>query len=507
VRRSGLVTFAIKIGSTLTGLAFVVLVTSNLPSGPGWSAFGLWQLISRVVAYVVFFAQILYFWTTRYRARGIALGKTMLVGAGIFSAILTALFVAISFGIGGTFYMPGGYSSNLFFFLLSSPQIPLYIFAGVIESILWGSYPEKASVGFGLFEIAKVAIGGLAVGVFHLSLEGAILGVMGAQIVQVAVVLFLTRKEYSDRINTSLISRMTRTGWVAILNQLQPMVVTFDFLIVALVTGSDLPIALFGAATVFAYIVSYSNWLAAGLYTGLLAGRDPSRSTNQVLELQYAFMLPMVVGAIVLAPRLLHLLNPNFVQAWPILVVLSLGLAFSALSMTFDNVITGTDTTDALNRADFALYLKSKLFLVAKINIILGVIYLAAVSILSKFIGAGSGTFFFGLSASDFLGVLWAVSQSVMWVVAVALKSPHVLAITKITVPLKTGLGFLAGSAAFAIVLYTLDKALGIHGGEVVQAVYILVIGGAALAVYAAVVLSISDDMRRLVRHVINAFV
>ncbi|MDG6997318.1 MAG: hypothetical protein JRN52_15485, partial [Nitrososphaerota archaeon] len=441
VRRSGLITFAIKLGSTLTGLAFVILVTSNLSQ----SDFGLWQLISRVIGYAVFSVNVLSFWTIRYRARGMQLGKSVVVGALVFSAVMSLLYLAVSYGLAGSVSTPAGYSSNLFFFLFSTPQVGLYIVVAVIEAILWGSAPEKASLGFGLYEIAKVAIGGVAVGLFHLSLEGAIIGVMGAQVVQVVSIVILTRREYSDRVSIPLIGKMVKTGWVALLNQLQPLIANFDFLLVALVTASTLPIALFGAAYVFGAVITYSGWLATGLYAGLLSGRDPGKSTAQVLEIQYAFMLPMVIGEIVLATRLLHMLNPLYTTAAttavPILVVFAIASAFAALSQTFDNVITGTDTTDSLNTADFRLYLKSKLFLVAKINIVLASMYLIVVALLAKTIGPQSVSVL-GYQPYTILGIGWAAASLGMWGLAVALKLKQVWKVSKISVAPRTAVAY-----------------------------------------------------------------
>ncbi|MDG6907302.1 MAG: hypothetical protein JRN20_16130 [Nitrososphaerota archaeon] len=488
VRRSGLITFAIKLSSTLTGLAFVVLVTSNLTQ----SDFGLWNLISRSIAYVVFAANVLSFWTIRYRARGMKLGKSVISGALIFSAVMSLIYLGISYGLAAN-------SPNFFFFSLSAPQVTLYIVAGTIEAILWGSIPEKASLGFGLFEIAKVLIGAVTVGLLHLSLEGAILAVMGAQLVQIATTLVLTRNEYGDRLSFPLIQKMVKTGWVAILDKIQPLVINFDILLVFVVTTSLIPISLFGAAYVLGAVITYSGWLAAGLYTGLLSGMDPGKSTSQVLEIQYAFILPMVIGEIVLRTRLLDLLSPLYSSAAPILVALAVASAFNALSQTFDNVITGTDTTDSQSTADFRLYLRSKLFLVAKINVGLASGYLITVTILARAIGMQTQNIL-GLQPYDLLGLLWGATALGMWGLAVALKLPHVVKLSKVTVPVRTALAYALGSTGFALTLYFLDSIVMTPHGKLMQAAYILAIGVISLSVYGAIVLTISPDLRKLVR-------
>ncbi|MDA4111214.1 MAG: hypothetical protein OK439_01645 [Thaumarchaeota archaeon] len=495
VRRSGLITFAIKLASTLTGFAFIVLVTSNLSQ----SDFGLWQLISRLIGYVIFPANLLAFWTTRYRARGIILGKSVLVAATIFSAALLVCYLILSYFVSGSLTTQAGTESNFYYFLISTPQVPLYIFAGVIEAILWGSVPERASFGFGIFEIAKVIIGAVTVAVFHLSLTGAIIAIMGAQMVQIITTLIMTPSEYGDHFSFAIISKMVRTGWVALLSQLQPLVNNFDFLIVAIITGSTIPLALFGAAFTYGAIVSYSNWIAFGLYAGILAGVDPKKSANQVLELQYLFTIPLVIGEILLAFPLLHLFKADYTQAVPILIILAVAYALNSFSLTFDNIISGTDITDVSNRVDFSLYLKSKIFQVARINIVITAAYLVILSISTLIISSGP-VIIFGYQKYTFIGIIWAIAALGMWSAGVALKLPYVTKITKLRIPARNAVALLAGTVGFTFVLFLLTKLVTIHGGEVMQAIYIIGIGATSLAVYGGIIFLISHEMRSLAK-------
>ncbi|MGA2876012.1 MAG: hypothetical protein ABSE82_10810 [Nitrososphaerales archaeon] len=497
VRRSGLITFAIRLGSTLTGLAFIVLVTSNLSQ----SDFGLWQLISRVIGYVIFVTNILNFWTLRYRARGATIGKTVLFGSANFSLVLSVAYIFLSFGVAGS--VSGGFGSNIYYFLISTPQVPLYIFSGVMESILWGSAPARASFGFGVFEISKVIIGGVAVAIFHLSLTGAIIAIIGAQLIQIVTILIMTPNEYKDKISVPIISKMVKTGWLALMNQLYPLVVNFDFLLVAVITGSTIPLALYGAAFSYGTIVTYSGWIAYGLYAGILGGVDPKKSTNQVFELQYLFMIPMVIGEIVLSYRLLHLFKAVYTEAVPILLILSIASAFCAMSQTFDNVITAIDTTDATENTAFSFYMKSKLFLIAKINLILSVAYLASVSISSEILNSGPATIL-GFQRYTFIGIIWAVAALGMWAIGFAVKLKYVRKITHLSIPRRTGIAYLLGAVGYTVALYLMSQIIGIQGGEVIQALKILLIGAVALAVYGGIVLALSDRMRSLTKYALT---
>ena len=500
VRRSGLVSFAIRIGSTLTGLVFVVLVTSNLSQ----SDFGLWQLISRVVGYVIFGGNILSFWTIRYRARGMLLGKTVVVGAAIFSLVLSMIYILSSFGVVSSISPGGEYFSNFYYFLISTPQVSLYVFTAVLEAILWASSPEKASIGFAVFEIAKVIIGGVTVAVFHLSLTGAILAIIGAQTVQLITIFGMTRSEYQDTLSLSIVSRMVKTSWVAILNHVSPLVLSFDFLIVALMTGSTIPIALYGVSIVYGTIITYSNWIAYGLYAGILSGIDPRKSSNRVLELQYLFIVPMVLGELIIPYRLLHLFGPGYTVAVPILMILAIASPLNALSSTFDNIIIGTDRTDASDATSFSIYAKSKLFWVAKINIGVSSAYLIAVAIISKvFSLEGSTTF--GYSNYVFIGILWAVSALGMWGFALVLKTRLVTKITELKIPKRDGLAILLGAIVYSLVMYEMRLLVDIHGGAILQAIEILLIGIISIAAYAAIILSISESFRALAKYAISS--
>lgn len=493
IRRSGLVSFAIRLGSTITGLAFVVIVTSNLSPAD----FGLWQLISRVLAYMVFVGNILYFWTTRYRARNISLGKTVLTGSLIFALVLTPLYLIISLGVAQLVTNANPVASNFYYFLVASPQVPLYIIVAVIESILWGSKPGRASFGFGIFEIAKVIIGFITVGVLHFSLTGAILAVMGAQITQLIVAVVLTRNEYRDRVSFALLGTMIRTGWVALLGNLSPILLSFDFLLVATFTTSTLPLAVFGAAFTLASVISYSGSIATGLYAGLLGGRDPRRSVAQVLELQYLFLLPMTVGEIILATPLMHLLNKNYASGGPILVILSLSQALLAVSLTFDNVISGTDTTDAEGKTNFDAYLKSKMFFVSKINLTVGSIYLCIVGLIAFIIGGSSPTIF-GYSKFDFLGICWAIAALGMFSFVVLLKLNSIRRVTQLALQKSSTFALISSTAAFAVVLYYLEKLFPPVGGEISQALHLLGLGIISMVVYFAFVMALSDTYRKI---------
>lgn len=506
VRRSGLVAFASRIGSTITGLIFVVIVTRNLPP----LEFGLWQLVSRTIGYVLIPTAILGFWLTRYRARGMSVGRTAVVSGLLFSAVLTVIYLIISFPISGSVSAVSSLQANFFFFLISTPQVLLYVLSGALEAVLWGVSPEKGSYGFASFEIAKVIIGYVTVSVLHLSLTGAIITVIAAQIVQMLSLMLFTKGEYGATTSFETIRSMLKTGWLAILNNIHPLVINMDFLVVGIITASTLPLALYGSAVTIGNVVQFSSALAAGLYPSILSGRDPTKPTSQILELQLIFLAPMALGAILLSYQLLALLNPAYVSATLILAVLTVGACFSSVQMVQDSVIAGSDTTDVNSKVKMSLYFKGKLFLLAKINLVLAAAYLAGVAVDAHFFGIqGSSP---NISSFDLLGLLWATAGAGMYAVGFVVKAIEVRKITHISISASLVRSIIVSSIVFSVVLLILSHFLlpgpgQPSNGTLIQALLIFATGLVSLAAYGAVMYTMDATARNLVRAVIRTFI
>lgn len=505
IREAGLVAFAVKLGSAITGLAFVVIVTSTLPQ----QSFGLWGLIGRVIGYSYFPVVIISFWTTRFSARGESVGKTVLIASLIFSAVLVPVYLLISYLTAGLVSEAAPPHPNLFYYLISTPQVLLYILAATLEGILWGTNPVKGSWGLALFEVAKVPIGFVAVRVLRLSLEGAILAVIGAQIVQIVSLFVFTRKDITlGIISFAVIKRIVRTGWLAILNNLHPLVISLDFQVVAIFTLSTLPIAYYSAALAVATAVSYSGFLASGLYPSILAGKDAGKASTQVMELQVAFLVPMTIGATLLSRQLLHLLKPpsgDYSIAAPILWILIIATAFSSLQATLDSIILGSETIDSNTNSaiGFSSYVRSKLFLLSRINLSISAAYLITLAIavriltLDNLVTTGS---IFGLSSYIFLGVCWAIASTGAAVAGFFLKLSYARKIARISLGKEISIAILIASIIFTISLYFLSLIIVPVGGKVEQAAILLFLGIVSISIYGGVLLALSQTVRNLAR-------
>jgi hypothetical protein len=503
VRRAGLVSFFVKMISIFTGLAFVVLVTSDVST----TEFALWNLIASTLVYVLFPTFIINFWATRARARGQLVARTVLIASLIFSAVLTVFFVVVSIPSSGIMAQASSSNSNLFFFLISSPQILLYTFVGSMEAMLWGSSPEKQSFGYAVFEVAKIVIGLVAFAVFHLGLEGAILAVMGAQIVQVCTILIFTRHEYFAPLSIPTMKMWLKSGWPSSLQNLHPIILNLDLVIVAIFipkSANILVIDYFAVARVIASIVGYSESLAYGLYPSILSGEDARQKTNLVLELQLMILAPMLVGAIVLGNRLLFLLNPVYISGTIIIIPLAISYAFYSLRSLVEGVIMGSEKIDIGEKMTLKEYFRSKLFLVSKIDLATSLGYLGTVIIFSIILASYTSVTFLGLSGIVIIGIVWGVANLGRSAITFILKTTYAHRITQFYISAKTAIAISISSIVFGLALWKINQLhfLGPSGGKIIQASELLVVGILGLVVYFAVLLALSESARRLTKSI-----
>jgi O-antigen/teichoic acid export membrane protein len=503
VRRSGLVSFFVKSGSLLTGLIFVVIVTSHLPT----AEFGLWSLIGRTMSYTLLPTSILTFWTTRYRARGQALGRTILVGSGFFSIFLTVIFLIISIPIAATIHSQVSSQPNVYYFFLSSPQIFLYTFAGSFEALLWATSPERNSLGFASFEVAKVLIGFFTIDILHLTLTGAILTLVFAQGFQFILTVFLTRHEYKDKISLKTISRMIKTGWLAVLNNLGNLLKSFDFLVITAFTGSANLLALFAAAVVIATATSYSSYLGQGLYPSILRGGDAKSTVKQVFELQLVFLSPMILGAIFLRTQLLKLLNPAYIYSADALTILVIANAFESLQALFESTLTASDTTDVSENVKVSAYMKSKLFLVSKINLSLATAYLTSLVIIGLvFAPRISSSLATNNPILSEVAVVWAIVNVIISFTSFVLKAYYARRLAPFSLDFELIRALVFGSVVFAVVMYFIGAFyIPPQKSEVTQALNIFAIGIFGLAIYFGIVGCLSKTVRSLIKAMVSS--
>lgn len=124
--------FGARIVSIFTGLVFLVLMTRTLSA----QQFGLYEVITDLVAFAAYPAGLVAFWATRDIARGKMFGKTAIALNIALSALGIVIYVALSY-----FSASRIPSANLVTLLFAVLLVPVSYFNQAANSVVAGHRP------------------------------------------------------------------------------------------------------------------------------------------------------------------------------------------------------------------------------------------------------------------------------------------------------------------------------------------------------------------------------
>ena len=363
---SGLIAFIVGIISVFTGLVFVLIVTRRLSP----EEFGTWALIGSMISYFLISEGIIHFWTIRQVARGEQVGSTSLVSSGIFSLAAIPFYLLISYFISDR--------SNLELepMILATILIPLFFISKILNSINAAHRPQATSYGFLIFEISKIPAALALVYFLGFGLTGAIMAVALAYCIRIATQLYFAKPKLNNKINFSYLIRWIKLSWLSLYSLMPKFIASLDVLIYTLIVGSVIGVAYYGVSLVIANLVLHSQKISLGLYPKLLAKGDYSYIKENFSLLLY-FAIPLLGIAIVFSKPALFTLNPVYLEASVIVIILSFKVFFMALSEILRQVLLGIEKVDINQNAKFSQLLKSKLFYTSTIWTVKSIIYVS----------------------------------------------------------------------------------------------------------------------------------
>ena len=439
-RKNGLVIFGARMASIVTGMLFLLMVT-------GWlrpQRFGLWEFITDLVTFASYPAGLLTFWASRDIARGRLLGKTVI--------LLNLAFSLAGLAIYAVFALPtfSQFNSNIGPFLLAALLVPLAYWNQAAASVGIGYRP--AAMGYSLLvsEAAKLLVAYPALYIFKLEINGVILALITAYVVQSAVITAMARGAVIPKADFSAGKKWLTGLWVPALYLIPSQVGIADTFVASLAAKSTLVTGYYQVAFQLGSLVSYAGLLASALYPLLLRGGS-SKAPSMTLDLILMFATPMAVGEAIMAPQLLAFLSPAYVVtassdvSLAVIILACWGLLY-ALSYFSDNTLMGVETADLAENRSVRSYLRSSFLFIAEVN----TAYLSLILIGVYAIVAGT--------TAEGLPIVytvegWAGIQLLLLAPAVALKLKRVK--TKATLEFPRALTYyVACSAIMAVVLF-----------------------------------------------------
>ena len=370
VTYSGLLGFAVAMGGILASLAFIIIVTRQLTP----EEFGVWAIIGSMVSYSVTAEPIISYWTTRQVARGKPVGKTSMASTSLFAGGSIPIYIV------SVYLFANVEASFIDSMILGTILIPVTFVRGTLSAVNLGYKPHAVSIGMAVFQSVKIPAGLGLVFLLGLGLDGAILAVFAAYLVDIAVQIRYARPKLAVLLDFSYLKGWIRQSWIPLYGRIPGVLASLDVIIYTIIVGSIVGVAYYAAAVAVAGIVGRAGRISQALYPKLLADGSRDHISENFTWVMY-FAIPMLVIAVIFSRHAMFLLNPEYAGAWIAAVLLALNSLVHVLIGFFQQVLTGTDTIDAGEMPRASVLLKSRLFLVGTIANVHHVLYLGVLAI------------------------------------------------------------------------------------------------------------------------------
>jgi O-antigen/teichoic acid export membrane protein len=346
------------IGSIL-GLIFTLVVTRTLLP----EEFGTWGLLLGLFGNIILFEPIVGFWVTRQIARGIPSARTAIFTTSLFSMVAVFVFlIVVNFIIN-----PIDVDLNILFF--GSILIPVIFLNRTLNAICLGHKPHIASMGQLVFGIVQVLTVLFFVFYLNLGIIGLIISVFISYIGSIIIQTVYSKEQLKNKINKKIIKKWLKISWLPLYPGIANTILRFDIVIFTVLTGSVIGIAYWTVATTLAQLITIIGGISVATYSKVLEEKNKDFFQDHLTHL-FFFAIPFTAIVLVVAKPGLFLLNPFYVIAYPVVIILSIQILLNVFYMTFQSVILGSDSVDNAEKSTIKQYVKSKLFFMPTLLVI-----------------------------------------------------------------------------------------------------------------------------------------
>lgn len=359
VTYSGLISLGVGLVSVFTGIIFTLIVTRQLSP----EEFGTWNLIGSLILYVLIAEPIISYWATRQIARGVESGRTAIFSSGIFSIVGSLAYILI------TYFVSGQVNADKNVLVFATILIPLLFINRTLTAINLGWRPQATSYGILGFEISKIPIALLLVYFLETGIYGAIASTAFGYIVSSIILAYYSKEKLKASFRIDFLKRWIKLSWIPMYPGIGVFIYSLDVLIFSLVTGSVIGLAYYSAALAIAALVGHSGMMSQALYAKLLEGGRRSHLGENLIRFFY-FGIPLSAISIVFAKSALFALNPLYIIAVPVVIIMSIrGFIYQIIGI-FDQSLQGIEEVDINENSKFNDFLKSKLFFLPTLRLI-----------------------------------------------------------------------------------------------------------------------------------------
>jgi hypothetical protein len=124
----------------------------------------------------------------------------------------------------------------------------------------------------------------------------------------------------------------------------------------------------YSASAMFINVVGYAASLASALYPKLLGEECSDKHVTTALSTMMMMAIPLATVAIILSKQLLAVLNANYIDTWPVMVMLVVSVVISLVGTFYSNYLSGTESFDIAGKISLKRLVKSKIFKVLSLS-------------------------------------------------------------------------------------------------------------------------------------------
>ena len=476
---AGIIQLIARFATLITGLIFITLVTRNLPV----DEFGLWQTLGSSVGLLLIPLAPLNYWTLRYSARGQDVARTSLLAGIIAVPIFVIAYLVLALTASSSI------EAILIYVLIYSIQIPALCIWEVVKPVARSYKPEYLGYATIALEIGKVSGAYYTIAILKLGLIGAILSLALGQFLQLAIVIYIIRPKLRGSFKSSTIKKWYKAAWIPISNMSVSRLSISDSILVAIILGSTTVVGIFQASRVFTLIVRYSEEFLRVLYPKLIRD-NRNEDITLTLRLQSFVVIPLAVGALMLAEPLLGILGEQYVKAKLVLRILTIVAVIEGIEYFMWNILTGLEKIDEnINNLQFKKLRNSWLVRLPLIDLMK---YAGYFSILGVIMYTSQG-----VGNELMLSTYWAITLLLITIPFTIYKILLAKRVMQFDFPKLSILRYSFSGIIMAGFLYVYQELIPLTGTSVGSIIiYIIPPGFISVLVYTIIVLSIDSFIR-----------
>lgn len=375
VTYSGFISLGVKFSSIITGLVFTLIVTRTLST----EEYGTWALIGSLMVYANIINPIVSYWTTRETARDIESGKTSTISSGMLSVLGMAIYLIIAYFVGQQANV------DLDVLIFATILIPVMFINQILGAINMGWKPHGTSIGFIVFEIAKIPLALLLVYFMDGGLYGAIVATFVSYLLSIIVLAKYAKSKINGEFQIKDLKKWIKLSWLPLYRKAPGLIYLSDAVIFSIITGSVTGIAYYTAARTVGMLVSNTRSISNAVYPKLLSGGKQEHFQENLVQLFY-FAFPISAFSITFAEPALFALNPEYQIASYVVIVLTFRAFLINLSKVSFLALLGIETVDKDKNSTFRDYMKSKIFMFPTFQFIKDAVYIASLFLIIFFV-------------------------------------------------------------------------------------------------------------------------